>query len=98
MNDGFCDCPDGSDEPGTSACAQRVGSRGADTALFHCSDGSTALHTSYVEDGICDCADGSDEQDECIVLGTNGALLYGTPDPVSLAQRLTDMALSKGKR
>jgi len=58
INDGFCDCTDGSDEPGTGACA------GQETTLFYCSnEGSTPrrLYASRVGDGICDCCDGSDE-------------------------------------
>lgn len=58
VNDDFCDCTDGTDEPGTSACA---GHRGT---LFYCpNEGSAAsyLYASRVNDGICDCCDGSDE-------------------------------------
>jgi len=58
LNDDFCDCPDGTDEPGTGACA------GQDSTLFHCNnDGATPqmIYTSRVDDGICDCCDGSDE-------------------------------------
>ncbi|CAE7041975.1 PRKCSH [Symbiodinium natans] len=60
VNDDFCDCPDGSDEPGTGACA------GASSqALFHCANAGSAprlIYVSRVGDGICDCCDGSDEE------------------------------------
>ena len=55
VNDGFCDCNDGTDEPGTSACSNSV---------FYClNDGykMTKLSSSRVDDQICDCCDGSDE-------------------------------------
>mmetsp|Transcript_43386 Transcript_43386/g.111007 ORF Transcript_43386/g.111007 Transcript_43386/m.111007 type:complete len:199 (-) Transcript_43386:277-873(-) len=53
VNDDFCDCVDGSDEPGTSACSgKEVG--------FTCSDG-TLISTVFVDDGVCDCCDGGDE-------------------------------------
>lgn len=58
VNDNFCDCADGSDEPGTGACA------GQEETLFHCNnEGSTPqmVYASRVDDGICDCCDGSDE-------------------------------------
>mmetsp|Transcript_96006 Transcript_96006/g.200545 ORF Transcript_96006/g.200545 Transcript_96006/m.200545 type:complete len:462 (+) Transcript_96006:243-1628(+) len=58
VNDDFCDCADGSDEPATGACA------GQETTMFHCENiGSTPqlIYTSRVGDGICDCCDGSDE-------------------------------------
>jgi protein kinase C substrate 80K-H len=59
VNDEYCDCDDGSDEPGTSACAWRRESRG-----FYCVNaGATPLTVpaSRVDDGVCDCCDGSDE-------------------------------------
>lgn len=57
LNDDFCDCPDGTDEPGTSACPD---------GKFYCRNAGHAplfMFSSRVNDGICDCCDGSDEYD-----------------------------------
>ena len=57
VNDDFCDCDDGSDEPGTSACA------GKSVGFWCANDGGEGhlVPSSRVNDGICDCCDGSDE-------------------------------------
>ena len=60
INDNYCDCPNGLDEPGTNACLNNV---------FYCSVGNTtndkySIPSTMVLDSIKDCDDGSDEINE----------------------------------
>jgi len=63
LNDDYCDCADGSDEPGTSACAHL--SKKPNTFVgFWCRNAGFKEQTispMIVDDGICDCCDGTDE-------------------------------------
>ncbi len=57
INDEYCDCLDGSDEPGTNACSSVPVSFACENKGYKI----LKLPTSRVNDGVCDCCDGSDE-------------------------------------
>ncbi|KAG8341796.1 putative protein kinase C substrate protein, heavy chain [Trypanosoma vivax] len=65
VNDNYCDCSDGSDEPGTSACTITGGKYKTPKGwMFRCKNIGFKLEEinhNRVNDGICDCCDGSDE-------------------------------------
>ncbi|KAF7281994.1 hypothetical protein GWI33_003659 [Rhynchophorus ferrugineus] len=65
VNDNYCDCDDGTDEPGTNACPD---------GIFYCTRISSnkkfpkMIPSSKVNDGICDCCDGSEEFNNNVII------------------------------
>ena len=62
VNDDYCDCDDGSDEPGTSACAGMQAMEGPTFLCEHAGLESIMIFASRVRDGVCDCCDGTNSQ------------------------------------
>lgn len=107
VNDDYCDCVDGSDEPGTAACVARTDSADGRHNMFYCENKQHRPEYIYkwkVQDGLCDCCDGSDEEprggctNNCKELGERWAaeqkrlrVLY------EKARALRDQLIFKGK-
>lgn len=78
VNDDYCDCADGTDEPNTGACPNQP---------FVCPSKPHVAQTvfaSRVNDGICDCCDGADEwrSDAC-----PNTCVDAAKDALEIAQR-----------
>ena len=62
LNDDYCDCQDGSDEPLTSACSHLLVNNRTFSCPSSVSGEMIKLFPSRIRDGIVDCSDGSDEK------------------------------------
>ncbi|XP_050248427.1 glucosidase 2 subunit beta isoform X2 [Quercus robur] len=87
VNDNFCDCVDGTDEPGTSACQ---------AGKFYCRNvGSKPqfIFSSRINDRFCDCCDGSDEHDGSVHC-TNTCVMGGNIEYMTSSNFSTSLDMS----
>ncbi|KAK7854175.1 glucosidase 2 subunit beta, partial [Quercus suber] len=87
VNDDFCDCADGTDEPGTSACQ---------AGKFYCRNvGSKPqfIFSSRINDRFCDCCDGSDEHDGSVHC-TNTCVMGGNIEYMTSSNISTSFDMS----
>eukprot|EP00039_Didymoeca_costata_P010045 m.134225 g.134225 ORF g.134225 m.134225 type:complete len:348 (-) comp14690_c0_seq4:1829-2872(-) len=82
VNDDYCDCMDGEDEPGTSACGH--------LGRFFCIPEQKSLIGHTVNDMVCDCCDGSDEWE-------NPANCPNSCEAMNMAQKKHQDILRQGK-
>ncbi|KAL7711628.1 Glucosidase II beta subunit [Entamoeba marina] len=92
IDDGYCDCPEHTDEPHTSACA-------TDNYIidFTCQNKGwypQTISTSQIGDGICDCIDGTDEI-EGIKRKENETIANIRDDLITQGRKIAEDGLSK---